>query len=558
MYPLSFFCNKGILLDMSETEIQNNKQKKTSLLNSGLKLSLLTLISRVLGLIREMTKAAFLGTSNLADAFGIAFMIPNLFRRLFAENSISVAFIPTFKKYLENQTQDPTKKTETQDFINATFTLVTFVTTITVTLGIIFSPVIVQFFAKDDATAILPEMAFLTRIMFPYLMVISIAALFQGILNGHKIFSPSGFTPILFNIIVIGATYLLSPLCKNPARAMAYGVLFGGIVQTLFQLPFVLQQNWKISFTSLKKTFSNPGTKKVLLLIGPTIIGMAAYQLNDVVSTALAGRAGEGIVSSLQYSLRLQELILGIFAVSIGTVILPDLSSLSARQDWEGFNSMLTQSVKIIALITIPIMFFSLLIGENLITLIYKNKNFTDQSVALTLEAFKYHISGLFFIAVNRIVSPAFYAQGNTKLPTLAGILGFVLNIIFALILVKPMSGGGIALALSLASFGNTIFLFIFLKKTKVQKIGKSVSYICFYSIKLIVFSVISAIPLFFCKSGIFAPFSHLSRFLAQGIPLVISAVLYFFILFVLLVITKDSLSKTITTKITKKFIKKN
>lgn len=543
---------------MSDVKKNEQQAKKNSLINSGLKLSLFTLISRVLGLIREMTKAAFLGTSNLADAFGIAFMIPNLFRRLFAENSISVAFIPTFKKYLENQNQDSTKKSETQEFINATFTLVTFLTTIVVTLGIIFSPYIVQFFAKEDSTAILPEMAFLTRIMFPYLMVISIAALFQGILNGHKIFSPSGFTPILFNIIVIASTYLLSPYCKNPARAMAYGVLAGGIIQALFQLPFVLQQQWKINFTSLRKTFSNPGTKKVLLLIGPTIIGMAAYQLNDVVSTALAGRAGEGIVSSLQYSLRLQELILGIFAVSIGTVILPDLSSLSAKEDWDGFNTMLTQSVKIIALITIPITIFALLIGENLIILIYKNKNFTDQSVMLTLEAFKYHISGLFFIAANRIVSPAFYAQGNTKLPTLAGILGFMLNIILALILVKPLRGGGIALALSLASFGNTIFLFIFLKKTKIQKIGSSVSHICGYSFKLLIFSVISAIPLYLCKNILFSPFAHLSRFLAQGIPLVLSALLYFFVLFVLLIITKDSLLQILTQKIMQKIAKKH
>ena len=334
------------------------KNKKSSLLAAGAQLSFLTLLSRILGLIRESTKAAFLGTSALADAFGIAFMIPNLFRRLFAENSISVAFIPTFKAYLESA-DTPEGRQETQDFVNATCTLITFLTASVVVLGIIVTPLIIPFFYSENDATVLSETVLLTRIMFPYLFVISVAAFFQGILNGLKIFAPSGFTPVLFNIIVIGATYLLSPFTANPARAMSIGVLIGGIVQALFQLPFVLKNHWRVSFTSLKTAFTNPGTKKVIALVGPTIIGMAAYQLNDLVSTILAGNAGTGVVSSLQYSLRLQELILGIFAVSIGTIILPDMSSLAKRQEWDSFSTLLIQSVRIIALITIPITFFS-------------------------------------------------------------------------------------------------------------------------------------------------------------------------------------------------------
>ena len=218
------------------------------------------------------------------------------------------------------------------------------------------------------------------------------------------------------------------------ARAMAVGVILGGCVQAIFQLPFVIKTGWKCHFTSLKKAFSNPGTKKVISLIVPTILGMAAYQLNDVVSTALAGKAGTGIVSSLQYSLRLQELILGIFAVSIGTVILPDLSGLAKSEQWKEFNNLLTQAIKIIALISIPVTFYSLLNGKEIISLVYKSKSFDDKSVSLTLNAFTWHIVGLFFIAMNRVVSPAFYAQGNTKSPALAGILGFVFNILFAIL----------------------------------------------------------------------------------------------------------------------------
>ncbi|MDR1748133.1 MAG: murein biosynthesis integral membrane protein MurJ, partial [Spirochaetaceae bacterium] len=436
------------------------QKKQPSLLASGTSLSVLTLGSRILGLVREMIKASLLGTSALADAFNVAFMIPNLFRRLFAENSISVAFIPTFRGYLEDR-----EKEETREFLSATMTLIAFLTTLIVAAGIAASPLIVPLFTGENTQALPSETVLLTRIMFPYLAIISLAAFFQGILNGVRIFLPSGFTPILFNICVIACTYLLAPFTENPARAMAAGVIIGGIIQAGFQMPFVLKQGWKFSFTSINRAFSNPGTRRVLTLVGPTIIGMAAYQLNDIVSTALAGRAGSGIVSSLQYSLRLQELILGIFAVSIGTVILPDLSSFAKRERWGEFNAMLSRAMDIIALITIPVTFFALATGENIIILVFRNNRFTDESVRLTLEAFICHIGGLYFIALNRIVSPAFYAQGNTKSPTIAGIIGFGINIILALLLVTPMRGAGIALALSLASLGNTIALFVFLRR---------------------------------------------------------------------------------------------
>ncbi|MGL4987329.1 MAG: murein biosynthesis integral membrane protein MurJ, partial [Treponemataceae bacterium] len=381
--------------------------KKNNLLASGMRLSGLTFVSRLLGLVREMTKASLLGTTALADAFSIAFMIPNLFRRLFAENSISVAFIPTFRSFLETASKE-----KTQAFLKASLTLVSFLTGIVVILGVIFAPTIIPFFISDISENILPEMIFLTRVMFPYLFIISGAAFFQGILNGLKIFAPSGFTPILFNLFVIGFAYFLSPFTQNPARAMAYGVIAGGLTQALFQVPFVLKQNWAIAFSSIKSAFTNEGTKKVLFLVGPTIIGMAAYQINDVVSTILAGKAGVGIVSSLQYSLRLQELILGIFAVSIGTVILPDLSAFATKKDWPSFNNVLLRAIKTITFITIPITFFALLFRENIIILIFQNNRFTAESVQLTKEAFTFHIMGLFFIALNRILSPAFYAQG--------------------------------------------------------------------------------------------------------------------------------------------------
>lgn len=540
-----------------------DKQSKKSLVKSGLLLSLMTFASRIMGLIREMTKASFLGTSMHADAFTTAFMIPNLLRRLFAENAVSVAFIPTFKKYLAKG-DDEENRSETQEFLKATFTLVSFLTACVVVVGIIITPLIVPLFCKKPADPNAAdyamqlkawllkkdEISILTRIMFPYLFVISIAAFFQGILNGCKIFAPSGFTPVLFNGIIILATYLLSPFTSNPARAMSIGVIAGGCIQALFQWPFVHQTGWKICFTSLKKTFSNPGTKQVIALILPTIVGMAAYQLNDVVSTALANRTGEGIASSLQYSIRLQELILGIFAVSIGTVILPDLSGLANSKKWDDFNKMLLQAIKIMTLISIPVTAYSLISGKEIISLLYKSKSFDDESVRLTLGAFRFHIAGLLFIALNRIISPAFYAQGNTKLPTLAGIISFGANIILALILSIFMKGNGIALALSLASLLNTVFLFIFMKKMNSIEVGKVLKGTLLYTLRIIILSVIAAIPTYFIHNLLVKMFSDGGRLLGFGMPVVLSAIVFAIIGVLELIITRDELVKVILKKV--------
>lgn len=546
---------------------QKKSNTKKSLLASGLSLSFFTLCSRILGLVREMTKASFLGTSKFADAFGIAFMIPNLLRRLFAENSISVAFIPTFRGYLEDSAtsgKDSDEFKKTKEFLNSTITLISFCTTVVVILGIAFSPLIIPLFLDESDSVLTAEAVLLTRIMFPYLFVISVAAFFQGILNGVKIFSPSGFTPVLFNSIVIACTYIFTPLLtKNvtdaelraqmAARAMSIGVLIGGCVQAIFQLPFVIKTGWFCHFTSLKKAFKNPGTKKVIALVGPTVIGMAAYQLNDVISTALAGKAGTGIVSSLQYSLRLQELILGIFAVSIGTVILPDLSGLAKTQKWENFNRLLSQAIKIIALISIPVTFYSLVCGKEIISLVYKSKNFNDESVQLTLTAFRFHIAGLFFIAMNRVVAPAFYAQGNTKSPTLAGILGLAINMIFALILIKTMSGGGIALALTLGSLANSVLLFVFLKKNKQIDVKAVVGGTILYSIKMAVLSVIAAIPATLVKNATSAFFAGRGRLVEFGGTVVLTAIVFAFAGILLLLITKDPVLASAKNMVLKK-----
>ncbi|MCL2243950.1 MAG: murein biosynthesis integral membrane protein MurJ [Treponema sp.] len=494
-------------------------------------LSLLTLLSRILGLLREVTKASLLGTSALSDAFSVAFMLPNLFRRLFAEGSISVAFIPTFKEYLLENNRE-----KTQEFLSCFFTFLTFLLIIIVIIGILAAPLLVRLIGIDE----FDETVLLTRIMFPFLALISLAALYQGVLNSHHIFTPSGLAPIILNVVTILCAYGLSPFTKNPARAMAAGILIGGFLGIVIQFPFVLKQGHSFFFTNLKRAVTNPGTRKVLRLISPTIIGMAAYQLNDLVSTTLAGRAGEGVVSSIQYSLRLQELILGIFAVSIGTVLLPNLANYAKSSQWEIFNKRLISAMNIIALITIPVTFFSLMEGECLIRVLYQNRNFDETSVSLTLSAFYFLMPGVFFIALNRIIAPAFYAQSDTKSPTFAGIASFGANICLAIILVRPLKGAGIALALSLASVINTVLLLVFLKRNQNISCGFKLGSILIYIIKILIISGLAVFPIYFLSPVLQTIFAGRGRFISYGIPLIINAVIFILFGIALLALVKD------------------
>jgi putative peptidoglycan lipid II flippase len=524
-------------------EKQETISSKSLIRSSGF-LSLLTLVSRVLGLIREMTKAAFLGTSALSDAFSVAFMIPNLFRRLFAEGSISVAFVPTFKEYLlENNAQ------KTKEFLSSAITFLTFFVSLTVAIGVIIVPYIIPMFGMEA----FDETVFLTRIMFPFLAFISIAALFQGILNTVRVFAPSGIAPILLNVVTILCTYLLSPFTANPARAMAIGIIIGGFLEAAIQLPFVLKHGFRFSFTGLKKAITNSGTRKILRLIGPTIIGMAAYQLNDLVSTALAGNAGEGVVSSLQYSLRLQELILGVFAVSLGTVLLPDLAEYAKTFQWKKFNERLVFAMNIMAFISIPFTFFALQEGEYIIRLLYQNRSFTDESVSLTLSAFKFHIIGLFFIALNRILAPAFYAQSNSKSPTFAGIISFAANIVLAILLVSPMKGSGIALALTAASAINTAALLFFLKKNPEIEVKKVLASALGYSFKMAFFSFVCVVPIYFLSPMVKNIFAEKGRLISCGVPLCILAIVFFGFGLILLILTKDKQMRSLIRMFQKK-----
>lgn len=507
-------------------------------------LSFLTLISRVLGLIREMTRARFLGTDLYSDAFTVSFTIPNFMRRLFAEGSISVAFIPTYKGYLHAKNDK-----ETHEFLSASLTVLTICVVAVVALGIAFAPFIVKLFGSDPS-----ETTILTRLMFPFLALVSFAALLQGILNSHEIFGPSGFAPILFNLSFIVFPWLVGNRFGNPARAMAVGVVVGGLLQALVQLPAVIRLGIRFGFMNPARAFRNTGMLKVFALIAPTILGMAAYQLNDLVSTAFASRAGTGVASSLQYSLRLQELILGVFAVSAGTVLLPRLTDAVREGAWREYSSTLGRTMRSLLLLTVPVAVFSMAFPERIVTLLFKTGGFSDMSVRLTANAFFWHQTGLVCIAMNRLIAPAFYARSDTKTPTWAGIASFGVNMALVLALAYKFKGPGIAFALSLSSAVNTVLLVKALIKGNTEGIRSELWKALKYMLKMLVFSFIALVPALFADKLVFAKVgaAH-SRLINAGLPLLAGTMAFAIVGIALLVLTKDSVAASITNAFSRK-----
>ncbi len=517
-------------------EKKNDTAASRMMRNAG-KLSVLTMISRVLGLVREMTKAALLGTGPLSDAFAVSFVIPNFMRRLFAEGSVTVAFIPTFKGYLHANDEKATN-----EFLSATLTVLTVLVGCVVALGIALAPWIVRAFGSDPA-----ETTVLTRIMFPFLALVSVAALLQGILNSIGVFTPSGMAPILFNVCFIGVPWLIGGLAGNPARAMAVAVVVGGVAQAVCQLPAVLRTGYRFGFMPLGKAFRNPGMRKVMSLVAPTIVGMAAYQINDIVSTALASRAGTGVASSLQYSLRLQELILGVFAVATSTVLLPELADAARKLDWDTFSERLGHAMESMVLATIPVAVFSMITGRDIVTLLFKAREFGDESVRMTASVFFWHQTGLLFIAMNRVIAPAFYARSDTKTPTYAGIISFIVNILVALLLVGLLKGPGIAIALSVASLANTAMLSWALLRSGVHGLKSAFGKTLGYSGKILLYSLVGAAPILLIRPLFLSAFSaSRSRLIYAGMPFLAETIVFLALMAGILFLTKDPVAASI------------
>jgi putative peptidoglycan lipid II flippase len=412
-----------------------------------------TLCSRILGFIRDIAIAWYFGAGLASDAFFVAFRIPNLFRRLFAEGSLSISFIPVFAGCLARE-----GKNEANRLAGAAAGLISLILVAVVISGILLSPYIVKIMApgfKDTAGKFSLTVS-LTRTMLPYLFFICLAALFMGILNVLGHFAAPAFAPALLNISMITSLLFIPAGFGEPVKILAAGVLAGGFLQLLIQIPFLVKNGINISKNA---ALYHPGIKDVGILMLPAIFGAAVYQINILIGTLLASFLSEGSVSYLYYADRLVQLPLGIFAISAATAVFPALSRQASENEMEAFRDTFDYSVRMVMFITFPCMIGLIVLGEPIIMLLFKRGEFDVQSATLTAQALLYYSTGLWAFALVRIVVSMFYALRDTSTPVITASISLFANVVLSLLLMKPLKHGGLALATSLSSMLNVVLL---------------------------------------------------------------------------------------------------
>jgi len=434
-----------------------------------------TLISRILGFIRDMIIAWFFGAGLLSDAFFVAFRLPNLFRRLFGEGSLTVAFIPVFSEHISKY-----GKEEAFLLAKSAVRMLSVILAITAIIGIITAPGIVQIMAPGFTGAKFSTTVTLTRIMFPYIFFICLVALSMGILNVLGHFAAPALAPVLLNLSIIAAVLFISPALSEPVIGLAFGVIIGGILQLLLQLPFLIQKGF---YFWQKAGIYHPGLKKIGKMMLPAVFGAAVYQINMLISTLLASFLAEGSVSYLYYADRLVQFPLGIFAISMSVAILPSLSRQAESRDMHALTDTFSYAIKLIFFITIPAMTGLIVLRQPIVALLFERGAFDPVSTRLTADALLYFSLGLWAFSAVRIVVSTFYALQDTKTPVKIASISVFANIVLCLALMKPLAHAGLALAASLSSMTNFILLILALRnklgalggKKIIESIAKSV-----------------------------------------------------------------------------------
>jgi putative peptidoglycan lipid II flippase len=434
--------------------------REFKLLKSSIVFSCMTMVSRVLGFCRDILMAHFFGAGAGYDAFLVAFKIPNMFRRLFAEGAFSQAFVPVISEYKTN------KEDQLQDFVNKVAGNLAMVLFIVVILGIIFAPFIVRIFAPgfvaDPAKLYLA--ADLLQITFGYLFFISLTALAGSILNSCGKFAVPAFTPVFLNITMILAVLFLMNSFSQPVYALGVGVILAGIVQLLFQIPFLMRIKL---LPKPQISWSDPGVKKLLLLMGPAVLGSSVGQINSMIDTIFASFLASGSISWLYYSDRLVEFPLGIFGIGFATVVLPSLSRQHIRQDQAKFCKTVDWGLRCVLLVSIPATIGLLLLAEPLISTLFGTGKFNDFDMLNSAKSLRAYSFSLIGIMLTKILASAFYARQNIKTPVKVSVNIIFCNIILNYFLMQNFAHAGLAFATSLSSVLNATILLIILCKTK-------------------------------------------------------------------------------------------
>jgi putative peptidoglycan lipid II flippase len=419
--------------------------------------------SRVLGLIRDQVLASMFGAGNAMDAFNVAFRIPNLVRDLFAEGALSAAFVPVFTRQLALVERGAAWRLG-NNVANALIV----VTGTLVLCGIVFAAPLVAAFAGDYATVPgkLELTVLLTRIMLPFLTLVAVAAVFMGMLNAlHRFFLPA-LAPAMFNIATIVCAVLLVPLMPQfglpGIAAIAIGTLLGGLAQLLVQWPLLRREgfvyhpllNWK-----------EDALHRVLLLMGPGTLGLAATQMNVFVNTVLATREGTGAVSWLNYAFRLMYLPTGLFGVSIATATVPAVSRHAAQQNDAGVRSTLVEGLSLMLVLNVPATVGLIALAHPIVRVIFERRAFLPSDTAATAAALQFYAVGLLGYSVVRIASPTFYALGDSRTPVQISVAAVLVNAALNIILARLFGYRGLALGTAIAALFNAACLLWLLRR---------------------------------------------------------------------------------------------
>ncbi len=440
---------------MTDGEVTRSGPPAPGLLRSSALVGALTMLSRVLGLVRDIAIAAFFGAGTAADAFFVAFKIPNFLRRLFAEGAFAQAFVPVLADYREAGSLAATKALvdRVAGMLGGTLLLITLVTVMAAPLvAAVFAPGFVDQPAKFQLTAEL------IRITFPYLMLISMTGFCGAILNSYGRFAVPALTPIFLNLSLIFAAVVASAWFAQPVFALAWGVLFAGIIQLLFQLPSL----YRLDLVPRPRWDSrDEGVKRILKLMIPALFGVSVSQINLLLDTVLASFLPTGSVSWLYYSDRLAELPLGVFGIAVATVILPSLSTHRAAAREEQFSITLDWALRTVLIIGVPSAAALIILAEPILITLFQNGALTPGDVEMASLSLRAYSLGLIAFMLVKILAPGFYARQDTRTPVKIGIIAMAANMVMNLAFVFPLmllwniGHVGLALATSLAAFLN-------------------------------------------------------------------------------------------------------
>lgn len=440
-----------------------------NLLKAASTVSLLTLASRITGLVREQLVAATFGASGATDAFNVAFRIPNLLRRLFAEGAFAQAFVPILAHTRENDGDDATHR-----LIDAVATVLMWALVVTCVFGVLAAPWLVWLIGSGLKEFDLA--ARMTRWMFPYIGFMSMVALSAGILNTWRRFAVPALTPVLLNLSVIAAAYWGAPLFGrwglHPILALAAGVMLGGLLQAAVQIPALRAvgcvPRFGLSLRALRGAWRHPGVRRVLSRMAPALLGVSVAQISMLINTQIASHVAVGAVSWLTFADRLMEFPTGLLGVALGVVLLPQLAAARARDDAQQYSDMLDWGLRMVVLLALPCAVALVVFPRALVSVVFHYGAFTLADVDMTTRALRGYGVGLMGLIGVKVLAPGFYARQDTRTPVRIALVVLVATQAMNLVLVPWLGHAGLALSIGLGAMLNAAWLFTGLRRAGI------------------------------------------------------------------------------------------